>query len=438
MDIEKAIHSAFTHYKKRNYPEAESICRGILANDPENAEAYFILGIISQSSQQFDDSIRYFQEVIRINPRHFGAHFHLGNALYNRRRLDEAAASLKTALMLNANLDAAYCDLGIIYREKGQFDKAIVYLRQALEMNPESAWAYTNLGVAMQNKGEFEEGKKFLRMAVEKNTRIQNTGQTFREMLVRDQKILRERMNLYKQGPKKILIVVTAFNRKKLTALALNQMRRYKTTYCHLQVYNDHSSEYDNTFLSDHADEVIQLPDKMGIDNLRWYQFRKFLETDFDFLYMTDNDVIHDPNYVDMLEELYVKGKEQLPVSLFSNIFMLQPRLILLCEEGVYVKTSSPGASMFFDRRMVETVVSVSDKIGNVLDDLPWDNKAVACLKLPWITPEQSYLEHFGAGGLHSDNHERERAINPTEYLHERRESILRYLSGKNDLRIDW
>ena len=76
--------------------------------------------------------------------------------------------------------------------------------------------------------------------------------------------------------------------------------------------------------------------------------------------------------------------------------------------------------------------MSISDGIGDKLDYLPWDNKAVACLRLPWITPEISYLEHFGAGGLNSDNYERERAINPTEYLQERRDRILQYLIQDN------
>lgn len=438
MDVNEAIQSAFQHFNNRNYLQADSVCREILTVDPENAEAYFILGIIFQSKGQFDNSIRYLQNTIRFNPKHIGAHFHLGNALYNMGRVDEAEVSLNNALMLNANLDTVYCYLGIIFRGKGQFDKSIIYFKKALEINPESAWAYTCLGVAMQNKGEYEEGKKFLRMAIEKNTNIQNKEQTFRELLIWDQKTLHERMNLYKQNPKTILIAVTAFNRKKITALALNQMKRYKPTYCHLQVYNDHSSEYDNAFLANHADEVIQLPKKMGIDHLRWYQFRKFLETNYDFLYMTDNDVIHDPSYVDMLESLYVKGKEQLPVSLFTNMFMLQPRLLLLYEDGIYVKTSSGGTSMFFDRKMVETIVSVTDNIENTFDGLAWDNKAVGCLGLPWITPEQSYLEHFGAGGLHGNNYEIEIAINPTEYLQTRRESILKYLTDKDDLRIDW
>ena len=43
----------------------------------------------------------------------------------------------------------------------------------------------------------------------------------------------------------------------------------------------------------------------MGVDNLRWHQFRSFLEQDeFDVLYFTDSDAVHDPEYTDVLKTL--------------------------------------------------------------------------------------------------------------------------------------
>ena len=392
------------------------------------ADAYYTLGNTYEQKMMWDEAASCYREAVRIDPNHSFAYARLGFALYNRRQLDEAAAYLEQALQLIPNYDEAYCCLGMIYREKGQFDDAIAYFKKALAINPESAWLYTNMGVTLQHSGQREEGRTYLHKALEKNSNIHKAEYRMDDLLMNDQESLSEKNALPKQSAKKILIIISAFNRKKITALSLRQTNRYKTHHCHVRVYNDHSSEYDNAFLKHYADEVIQLPNKMGIDKLRWYQFRKFLETDFDFLYLTDNDVIHDPYYLDMLDQLYEKGKRKLPVSLFNNIYMLQPRLLVYYKNGVFIKTSAPGASMFFGRKMVETIMSISDGIGDKLDYLPWDNKAVACLRLPWITPEISCLEHFGAGGLNSDNYERERAINPTEYLQESRGRILQYL----------
>jgi len=393
-----------------------------------NADGYYSLGHTYEQKMMFDEAASCYREALKIDPYHSLAHARLGFALYNRRQLDEAAAYLKQSLKLNPGYDEAYSCLGMICREKGLFDDAIEYFKKAFEINPESSWICTNLGATLQHNRQYEEGRRCLYKALEKNPNIQNPPIHMSELLVSDKEGTFGTMSSQKLSSKKILIVVSAFNRKKITALSLSQTMRYKTANCSVQVYNDHSTEYDSTFLSAYADEVIQLPDKMGIDMLRWYQFRKFLETDFDFLYLTDNDVIHDPHYIAMLDYLYEKGKRKMPVSLFHNIFMLQPRLLVYYQKGIFVKTSAPGASMFFDRKMVEIILSVSDSIGNKLDYLPWDNKAVACLRLPWITPELSYLEHFGAGGLNSDNYERERCVNPTEYLQRIRDRILEYL----------
>lgn len=302
---------------------------------PDFADGYYTLGNTFEEKQMFDEAVRCYSEAVRINPNHFNAYARLSFALYNRRQLDSATLYLEKALRLNPKYDEAYCCLGMILREKGKFDEAIAYFNKALQINPESAWAYTNIGITLQQKGQREEGRKYLFKALEKNPNIHSAQHNLDNLLICNQESPCDKMNSQEQSTKQILIVVSAFNRKKITALSLAQTMRYKTSYCHLQVYNDHSTEYDNAFLANYADEVIQLPDKMGINKLRWYQFRKFLETDFEFLYLTDSDVIHDPQYMFMLEMLYEKGKGSLPISLFNSIFTLQPRMILYYKYGM-------------------------------------------------------------------------------------------------------
>jgi tetratricopeptide (TPR) repeat protein len=398
---------------------------------PDLPDAYYTLGDIYEEKHMFDKAASCYSEAVRIEPNNAHAYARLGFAFYNLRQLDNAILSLRKALELNPKNDETYICLGMIFREKGKYNEAVTHFTRALEINPDSSWAYTNLGVTIQQKGQYEEGEKYLHKALEKNSNIHGAQKGMNNLLLPDQESPHDYVDLKKQS-KKILIVVSVFNRKKMTALSLNQTRQYKTTSCSLQVYNDHSTEYDNSFLTDHADEVIQLPDKMGIDKLRWYQFKKFLETDFDFLYFTDCDVIHDPQYVFILGMLYEKGKRKLPVSLFNSIFTFQPRMILYHKDGVLLKTTAPGTSMFYDRQMVEKILSASEQTGNIFDYLPWDNRAVAFLGLPWVTSELSYLEHFGAHGMHNDNFERDRAINPTEYLQKTREAVIDYLMQDN------
>lgn len=217
------------------------------------------------------------------------------------------------------------------------------------------------------------------------------------------------------------------------------QTKRYKTSYCHLQVYNDHSTEYDNSFLEPYADEIIMLPQRMGIHNLRWYQFKRFLETKFDFIYMTDNDVIHDPRFISVLEYLYELGDQKLPVCLYNSKEHVSGNTILSKKNNIVIKKTAPGVSMFYDRKMVENILDIFAKVGRDHDRYSWDYRAIAYLGLPWITPETSYLEHYGGhGSIHNIDYEADRAINPTQYLKARREDILNYLKQDVELKVSF
>jgi hypothetical protein len=235
-----------------------------------------------------------------------------------------------------------------------------------------------------------------------------------------------------------VLIVVPVFNRRRITELSLAQTKRYKTSSCHLQVYNDHSTEFDNSLLLRYADEVIQLPEKMGIHKLRQYQLAKFLETDFDLIYMTDNDVIHDPRYVAVLVALYEMGNRRLPVCLYNTEFSGHEDNILYNWNGITIKKAAHGVSMLYDRKMVGKIVSTMGKAGYAHAVISWDLRAVSYLDLPWISPEMSYLEHYGAGGLNNSDYERDRALRPTPYLEKLRESIIEYLIRDGDLQINF
>jgi Tfp pilus assembly protein PilF len=324
--------------------------------------------------------------------------------------------------------------LGVVYAQLKNQESAVEYLKKALKIRPQSAYAWYNLGNAYRYNNEFGNASSCYQKVMELH---QNDDKVCDDLgvAVRDTGHLDEVLKNHQQDShnKKILISVPVFNRKKITQLSLAQTKRYKTVYCHLQVYNDHSTEYDNDFLAPYADEVIQLPSKKGIDALRWHQFRSFLETDFDFIYMTDGDVIHDPRFIPVLDVLYEMGDRKLPVCLFNSVFHIEPRIILYRKNGIMLKGTAPGVSMFYDRKMVETIVSMLDRHH---DTSIWDFKAMKYLGLPSVTPETSYLEHYGGGGIHNMDYDRDRAINPTAYLQERREPILRYLTHDDELQI--
>ncbi|MCG2720560.1 MAG: tetratricopeptide repeat protein [Thermodesulfovibrionales bacterium] len=315
--------------------------------------------------------------------------------------------------------------LGVLYAQLKNQELAEKFIRKAIKIIPTNAYAHYNLGNVFRDKGQFLEASLCYQNVMELHRNNEKScgglGIQFPDNMPFDAALSIHRETYGKS----ILISVPVFNRKRITRLSLMQTKRYKTSECHLQVYNDHSTDFDNSFLTPYADEVIQLPDKLGIGALRRHQFREFLKTDFDFIYMTDSDVIHDLRFIAALEVLYEAGDRKLPVCIFNSTFHVEPSIILYRKNGIMLKKTAPGVSMFYDRTMVNKIVAMF-KPG--YDDLNWDYAVIQYLGLPWVTSETSYLEHYGGGGIHNTDYERDRAIIPTEYLSEKRETILKYL----------
>jgi tetratricopeptide (TPR) repeat protein len=468
MDINKSIQRAIESYQSGNLQEAEYICREILKIQPYTAEALHLIGIIYHRLGNYDLAGEYIKKALSFDPTNAEAYYNLGNAYKEKNLLDDAIICFQKATQLRPNLDLAYDNIAILFKQKGNFSEAITSYKKALRLNLNYIEAYFNLGNFLKEynfpenalscyKRALQFKSKLLNLYDNLGSILQMTGQLNESLdyyekalitnpltideykrlgVVLQEKRIDEDITNYRNSQTPILIVVDAFNRRKMTQLSLTQTRKYKTSYCHLQVYNDHSTEYDNSFLSPYADEVIQLPNKMGSHNLRFYQFKNFLETNYDFLYLTDSDVIHDPDYIGVLLALYDIGNKKLPVCLYNSKDHSNENNILDYRNGIFLRKTAPGVSMFYDRKMVEKIVSVSDKVHNEHADYNWDYRAIAYLGLPWITPETSYLEHYGGGGIHSTDYETDRAINPTKYVQERREAILKYLIQDIEIEI--
>ena len=97
-----------------------------------------------------------------------------------------------------------------------------------------------------------------------------------------------------------ILIDVTCRDRKKITKYCLQSLQRIKPYGSKLIARNDNSLEYDKNWLLDFVDEVIDVDLQVQVESwrrihyIRYQSLVDFLQTDFEYLYLVDNDVIHE------------------------------------------------------------------------------------------------------------------------------------------------
>jgi peptidoglycan/xylan/chitin deacetylase (PgdA/CDA1 family) len=221
----------------------------------------------------------------------------------------------------------------------------------------------------------------------------------------------------------KIRIDVPCYNRKKITEVCLRQLKDLKSNY-DIWTFNDYSTDYDNNWLSRWADITYQFEGKSNIHHIRSHAYKLFLDSDYDFLYMTDNDAYHDPNF--MTELLNCYNTTGLPATCFISGYLTQNfswyKAKQVTDTVSVMNNACGGISMFLHRSHVETIVKKLN--GKLFEDM-WDCYTWNMLGNKYAITNKSYVEHFGADGMHHKDFERERAVNPTDYLIEKRDIII-------------
>ena len=244
----------------------------------------------------------------------------------------------------------------------------------------------------------------------------------------------------------KILIALSTFNRKNITKLCLENLKQIvdKDKKSKLVIYDDASTNYGDEFLKQYSDNVLRFRVSGGIERSRVRAFRDFvyIYKDFDLFYMTDNDTIHDPDFLEILRKLYEssskKFDKKLPIGLYNSKFHNNPKNVIYENSILSVRKTCPGVSQCFDREMINKMLVFINE-NPVYETLyGFDYHWPASLNVPFLQTQISYLEHFARDkkekGLHSTHtindqradFERDRAIHPTSYLKKIREKIIK------------
>ena len=78
----------------RNYAAAMPLLQQVVAKDPQNADAYNLMGYATRKSGNPNGSLQYYNAALQIDPKHIGAHEYVGEAYLMLDRLPEAEQHL--------------------------------------------------------------------------------------------------------------------------------------------------------------------------------------------------------------------------------------------------------------------------------------------------------------------------------------------------------
>ena len=199
--ISEALAIAIQHHQAGRLQAAEQIYRQILQAEPNQPDAWHLLGVIAhqvgnhkiaveyieraiglqgnaapfhynlgralQDQGKLEEAVTCYGRALQLKPDFAAAHNNLGNALKEQRKLDEAAAAFRRALELKPDLPGTHYNLGNLLKDQRKLDEAVACYRLALELKPDFAEAGNDLGVALQEQGKLEEAVASFRRALE-------------------------------------------------------------------------------------------------------------------------------------------------------------------------------------------------------------------------------------------------------------------------------
>jgi hypothetical protein len=247
----------------------------------------------------------------------------------------------------------------------------------------------------------------------------------------------------------RILLALSTCNRPVVTGLCLQSLQGARSSDLTLVIYDDASTAYTKADLLPKADEVVRFHRNGGIERSRARAFRDFLFRfpEHDLLYLTDNDTLHDPSFVSVLQQLFLSQQDPqnpFPICLYNSRFHAHPDNLLSRTGRLLLRRTAPGVSQAYSRSMVRKIVDFLDHHPEMETVYGWDYLWPAVLNVPFLQTDTSYLEHFARdrfeSGLHSSNSgtasearadfERDRALNPTPFLQSIRDAMIEEILG--------
>ena len=145
--------------------EAEAIYRAILADDPRNADALRLMGLLALGAKNYRRGLEYMMEAIATAPGQAAYHADAAECYRALGRIDEAIAECRRALDLDPDLADAHNRLGLALMSTGQFAEAAACFRAAIASRQHHAPYHNNLGIALARANDLEPAADAYRQA---------------------------------------------------------------------------------------------------------------------------------------------------------------------------------------------------------------------------------------------------------------------------------
>ncbi len=156
----QTLQLAVQYHRANRLTEAEQSYRQVLAQQPQQPEALYGLGMLAQQVGKLQLAEEMLSTAVEVQPKFLKAWFSLGNVRQARGKLLEAETAYQKAIALKPDIAPLYNNLGYTLQQQGKWSEAIACYQKALEIEPNCAEADANWGNALHALGKLSPDKQ--------------------------------------------------------------------------------------------------------------------------------------------------------------------------------------------------------------------------------------------------------------------------------------
>ena len=162
LSADQRLADAFARHRAGRLDEAAAQYGQILSEQPDNADALHLLGVVEQQLGRLEASVALIGRALALKADASFAS-NLANGLLNLRRFAEAEQACRLALSLDARLAMAHGNLGVALQAQGRMAEAAEALRTAMRLDPARPEPQASLGAVLLELGQRDEAIAVLR-----------------------------------------------------------------------------------------------------------------------------------------------------------------------------------------------------------------------------------------------------------------------------------
>ncbi|MGB6866362.1 MAG: tetratricopeptide repeat protein [Candidatus Aminicenantaceae bacterium] len=164
-EMEGVVKEAQEKIRQRDYDGAITMLEDVLAKDPMDPNALYLIGMSYSKKQMYMEAIEALTQVVQLAPNFPPAQFELAICYQNRGDKDTALEHYRKTLELDANNPDATYNAGLILFEQNRADEALSFFEKAVSLRPDDAAYLEMAGRCEIHQGNLVKAIEYLEKA---------------------------------------------------------------------------------------------------------------------------------------------------------------------------------------------------------------------------------------------------------------------------------